>query len=183
MISYVECLSGEASSGVTSRCFSPVPESDETDRLLPNRKIPAFQPKTEGSLRRRLLSSRIHQYATTRIQSTEYSNKDNHGPVFTNPAFVPNRRTSSGPPSPEPRPGYVDPNPAKFQDFVRPQHRVALPPRVTDKPRKRRGLFRRRTNTDVTTPLIYKGQSWVSLQVLLMFLWEPFSSHYPDTYD
>ncbi|KAF6734920.1 Nance-Horan syndrome protein [Oryzias melastigma] len=60
MISYVECLSGEgAGPGVKSHCWNGGPD-EERDELLP-RKMPALQPKTEGSLRRRLLSAKIHQ--------------------------------------------------------------------------------------------------------------------------
>ncbi|XP_028445960.1 uncharacterized protein LOC114563314 [Perca flavescens] len=60
MISYVECLGGEgAGPGVGSRCWNGVPDED-LDELLP-RQIAALQPKTEGSLRRRLLSAKIHQ--------------------------------------------------------------------------------------------------------------------------
>ncbi|TKS66673.1 Nance-Horan syndrome protein [Collichthys lucidus] len=61
MISYVECLGGEgAGPGVASRCWNAGPD-EERDELLP-RKMAALQPKTEGSLRRRLLSARIHQH-------------------------------------------------------------------------------------------------------------------------
>lgn len=60
MISYVECLSGEgAGPGVTSHCWNGGPD-EEQDELLP-RKMTVLQPKTEGSLRRRLLSAKIHQ--------------------------------------------------------------------------------------------------------------------------
>ncbi|XP_058474591.1 mucin-2 isoform X5 [Solea solea] len=60
MISYVECLGGEgAGPGVTSRCWDAGPD-EERDELLP-REMAALQPKTEGSLRRRLLTARIHQ--------------------------------------------------------------------------------------------------------------------------
>lgn len=61
MISYVECLGGEgAGHGVSSRCWNRDPD-DERDELLP-RKMVTLQPKMEGSLRRRLLSARIHQH-------------------------------------------------------------------------------------------------------------------------
>lgn len=61
MISYVECLGGEgAGHGVASRCWNTGPD-EERDELLPC-KMAALQPKTEGSLRRRLLSARIHQH-------------------------------------------------------------------------------------------------------------------------
>lgn len=61
MISYVECLGGEgAGQGVSTRCWNRCPD-DERDELLP-RKMAPLQPKLEGSLRRRLLSARIHQH-------------------------------------------------------------------------------------------------------------------------
>ncbi|XP_030642474.1 NHS-like protein 1 [Chanos chanos] len=55
MIAYVDCLSTEPS----GRCWNRTYYEDE-DELLPlyTRKL---QPKTEGSLRRRLLTSKIHQ--------------------------------------------------------------------------------------------------------------------------
>lgn len=61
MISYVECLGGEgAGHGMSTRCWNRGPD-EERDELLP-RKMAALQPKMEGSLRRRLLSARIHQH-------------------------------------------------------------------------------------------------------------------------
>lgn len=61
MISYVECLGGEgAGHGMSTHCWNTGPD-EERDELLP-RKMAALQPKTEGSLRRRLLSARIHQH-------------------------------------------------------------------------------------------------------------------------
>lgn len=61
MISYVECLGGDgAGHGMTTRCWNGSPD-EEQDELLP-RKLAALHPKTEGSLRRRLLSARIHQH-------------------------------------------------------------------------------------------------------------------------
>lgn len=45
---------------MASRCWNPGPD-DERDELLP-RKMAALQPKMEGSLRRRLLSAKIHQH-------------------------------------------------------------------------------------------------------------------------
>lgn len=60
MISYVECLGGEgAGPGASSHCWNGGPD-EERDELLP-RKMAALQPKTEGSLRRRLLSAKIYQ--------------------------------------------------------------------------------------------------------------------------
>lgn len=61
MISYVECLGGDgAGHGMATRCWNSSPD-EEQDELLP-RKLAALHPKTEGSLRRRLLSARIHQH-------------------------------------------------------------------------------------------------------------------------
>ncbi|XP_078022136.1 uncharacterized protein LOC144461961 [Epinephelus lanceolatus] len=61
MISYVECLGREgAGPGVGSSCWNGDPD-EERDELLP-RKMAALQPKTEGSLRRRLLSAKLHQH-------------------------------------------------------------------------------------------------------------------------
>ncbi|XP_075951273.1 uncharacterized protein LOC142953088 [Anarhichas minor] len=61
MISYVECLGGEgAGPNVGSRCWTGGPD-EEQDELLP-RKMATLQPKTEGSLRRRLLSAKIQQH-------------------------------------------------------------------------------------------------------------------------
>lgn len=61
MISYVECLGGEgAGHGMAAHCWNAGPD-EERDELLP-RKMAALQPKTGGSLRRRLLSARIHQH-------------------------------------------------------------------------------------------------------------------------
>lgn len=60
MISYVECLGGDvAGHGMATRCWNSPDE--EQDQLLP-RKLSVLHPKTEGSLRRRLLSARIHQH-------------------------------------------------------------------------------------------------------------------------
>ncbi|TRY59663.1 hypothetical protein DNTS_027404 [Danionella cerebrum] len=57
MIAYVECLSTEPA----GKCWNKTYYEDE-DELLPlyTRKL-NLQPKTEGSLRRRLLTSKIHQ--------------------------------------------------------------------------------------------------------------------------
>lgn len=61
MISYVECLGGDgAGHGMATRCWNSSPD-EEQDELLP-RKLANLHPKTEGSLRRRLLSARIHQH-------------------------------------------------------------------------------------------------------------------------
>ncbi|XP_055360746.1 serine-rich adhesin for platelets isoform X2 [Betta splendens] len=60
MISYVECLGGEGPGpGVASQCWNTGPD-EERDELLPRRMAP-LQPKTEGSLRRRLLTAKIYQ--------------------------------------------------------------------------------------------------------------------------
>lgn len=45
---------------MASRCWNTGPD-EERDELLP-RKMAVLQPKTEGSLRRRLLSAKIHQH-------------------------------------------------------------------------------------------------------------------------
>lgn len=57
MIAYVDCLSNEPA----GKCWTRTYYEDE-DELLPlyTRKL-HLQPKTEGSLRRRLLTSKIHQ--------------------------------------------------------------------------------------------------------------------------
>lgn len=58
MIAYVDCLSTEPA----AKCWNRTYYEDE-DELLPlyTRKLSNLQPKTEGSLRRRLLTSKIHQ--------------------------------------------------------------------------------------------------------------------------
>ncbi|XP_077959725.1 uncharacterized protein LOC120817421 isoform X5 [Gasterosteus aculeatus] len=61
MIPYAECLGGEGRRPVvTSRCWNGGGD-EEQDELLP-RKMAALKPRTEGSLRRRLLSAKIHQH-------------------------------------------------------------------------------------------------------------------------
>lgn len=57
MIAYVDCLSTEPA----GKCWNKTYYEDE-DELLPlhTRKL-NLQPKTEGSLRRRVLTSKIHQ--------------------------------------------------------------------------------------------------------------------------
>ncbi|XP_045062044.1 NHS-like protein 1 [Coregonus clupeaformis] len=73
MIAYVDCLSPELLGGggvrVGARCWKGGYSEDE-DELLPLcskdvRKMPSLQPKSEGSLRRRLLTSKIHQQRDT----------------------------------------------------------------------------------------------------------------------
>ncbi|KAL7861906.1 hypothetical protein SRHO_G00133470 [Serrasalmus rhombeus] len=58
MIAYVDCLSKEPA----GKCWNRTYYEDE-DELLPlyTRKLSNLHPKTEGSLRRRLLTSKIHQ--------------------------------------------------------------------------------------------------------------------------
>ncbi|MFT7810663.1 NHS-like protein 1 isoform X3 [Arapaima gigas] len=59
MIAYVHCLSSEPALG----CWHKAYYEDE-EELLPlytRRRMGNVQPKTEGSLRRRLLASKIHQ--------------------------------------------------------------------------------------------------------------------------
>ncbi|KAM9830648.1 uncharacterized protein nhsl1a isoform 1-T1 [Syngnathus typhle] len=61
MIPYVECLGRDGTgSSVASQCWNSGPD-EEQDQLLP-RNITPLQPKTEGSLRRRLLTAKIHQH-------------------------------------------------------------------------------------------------------------------------
>ncbi|KAK1876294.1 Ribonuclease 3 [Dissostichus eleginoides] len=64
MISYVECLGGEGASpigggGAAARCWNGISDEDREELLPP--KMAALQPKTEGSLRRRLLSAKLRQ--------------------------------------------------------------------------------------------------------------------------
>lgn len=152
---------------MASRCWNTGPD-DERDELLP-RKMAALQPKTEGSLRRRLLSARIYQHhcsmwganaggAADRPGSPPVEEKplpphlqypgswyraqhlpprphihpsfapEAHGKIFFTPEthgkpypqspllqqqrcsiLTQRRRTSSCPPTPEPRPGYTLP--------------------------------------------------------------------------
>ncbi|XP_072305760.1 uncharacterized protein [Eucyclogobius newberryi] len=171
MISYVDCLAGESSvPDLTPQCFSPVPEPDDSVRLLP-RKPPPVQTRAraEGSLRRRLLSARVHhQYAT---QQSHGPPRPNHSTAWglgqevkgdANPegqhrsVFGGNRRTSYT--NPEPHPGYTKTHPPlKYQDVHLLQ---APPPQFKYKPKKRRGWFRRkRKNQDPSpsTPLLFHG--------------------------
>lgn len=56
----MECLGGEGTGpGLTSRCWNAIPD-EELEELLP-RKMSTLQPKSSGSLRRRLLSAKLHQ--------------------------------------------------------------------------------------------------------------------------
>ncbi|CAB1425375.1 unnamed protein product [Pleuronectes platessa] len=229
MISYVECLSGEgAGPGVASRCWNPGPD-EELDELLP-RKMAALQPKTEGSLRRRLLSAKIHQHhdAVWRMNTGGVAGRpgsptgdrkhqppqlfysgnspwhhpqqlparphihpsftpEAHGKLFlapeiygkphpqtaplqsqrpTCPILTQRCRTSSCPPTPEPRPGYTMSFPSShgaLPPFMEP----AVPPQYQYQPSRRRKTnffcFRRRQGRSSrleatqTTPLLHRG--------------------------
>ncbi|KAF3688348.1 hypothetical protein EXN66_Car004020 [Channa argus] len=123
MISYVECLGGEgAGPAVASRCWNTVPD-EERDELLP-RKMAALQPKTEGSLRRRLLSAKIHQHhkaiwgmnaggASGRPQSPVFDQK-------TLPAHLQH-------PGPWSRPKYIPPQPHGHASLAPEAHGKLLP--------------------------------------------------------
>lgn len=228
MISYVECLGGEgAGPGVGSRCWNAGPD-EERDELLP-RKMAALQPKTEGSLRRRLLSAKIHQHhdailglnagsvgrpvtpsGDKKLLPPHFQYPGNspwyrrqhlppgphvhpsfapeaHGKLFlapeaygkpnpqsahlqlprsTCPVLTQRRRTSSGPPTPEPRPGYTLPVPSPLSappPFKEPE----VPPQYRYQPSRRRrtGLFFFRSRQGrssgleptQTTPLLRRG--------------------------
>ncbi|KAF1394418.1 hypothetical protein PFLUV_G00000070 [Perca fluviatilis] len=149
MISYVECLGGEgAGPAVGSRCWNGVPD-EELDELLP-RQIAALQPKTEGSLRRRLLSAKIHQQ---------------HGAILgQNAAEAHGNRY----PIQEPRPGYTLPAASPFgaqTHFVEPE---VVPPQYRYRPSRGRQNFffcfgRRRGRSygpeaAQTTPLLHTAE-------------------------
>lgn len=223
MISYVECLGGEgAGPGVASHCWNMGPD-EERDELLP-RKIASLQPKTEGSLRRRLLSAKVHQHHNAWLKAggtdgmpgmpTGDTKKppphlqgvwhlhqhlpprphihpsfgpEAHGKLFFNPevygkphprsppiqqqrsacpVITQRRRTSSCPPTPEPRPGYTLPIPSPLS--VQPSSRnPELPLQYHYQPSRRRrsGFFcfrlrrGRRSGLDATqtTPLLHRG--------------------------
>ncbi|XP_021167027.2 NHS-like protein 1, partial [Fundulus heteroclitus] len=219
MISYVECLGGEgAAPGVSSQCWNGGPD-EERDELLP-RKMAALQPKTEGSLRRRLLSAKIYQQQSAmlgmnganRPASPSADRKpppphlqcnpwilpprqhvhpslppEAYGKLFFSPEtcekpqvqtsalqvqrpscpiLAQRRRTSSCPPSPEPRPGYALPVPSSV-GVVNPPTEPEVPPQYRYQPTKRRktrfSWFRRcqRRNLQqealATTPLLQKA--------------------------
>lgn len=228
MISYVECLGGEgAGPGVTSRCWNSGPD-EERDELLP-RKMIALQPKTEGSLRRRLLRAKIYQHhdaiyglnaggigkpaspsgdkkplpAHLQYQANSPWFRPQHlAPGFhVNPSFTPEargklfltpeaygkhppqfsplhlqrpscpvltqrRRTSSCPPTPEPRPGYIVPVPSHLiatSPFKEPEP----PPQYCYRPSRKHKTnlfcFKRRQckssgkQATQTTPLLHRG--------------------------
>lgn len=236
MISYVDCLGGEgAGPGASSHCWNGGPD-EERDELLP-RKMAALQPKTEGSLRRRLLSAKIYQQQSamlglnTRPASPSGDRKplpphlqghpwhlpprqhlhpslplEAHGKLFfspescgksqTSPLQVPRpscpilnhrRRTSSCPPSPEPRPGYALPAP-NLLSVTNPPKEPEVPPQYRYQPTKRRKTrflwFRRRQGNVSkqealsTTPLLQKGTALSLDKVLILHqLEEPVYYH------
>lgn len=181
MISYVECLAGEgAGPGMTTRCWNSASD-DERDELLP-RKLAALQPKTEGSLRRRLLSAKIHQqhgaiYKDRKPLPPQYPGPWLHPqhlphtflppepPGKHHPVLVPRRQASLSPPAPESRLGYTRPPPPP-QSATPPLREPEVPPRqYCYQPRSRRSLFRfrrwrgwsSRTGAVQTTPLLDRG--------------------------
>ncbi|XP_061693897.1 NHS-like protein 1 [Syngnathoides biaculeatus] len=202
MISYVECLGGDgAGNGVASHCWNSEPD-DEQDQLLP-RKITPLQPKTEGSLRRRLLTAKIHQHHEAiwgknagmagwpprgdkihlpshlqypsalygqRCSPQDRTHASTSSPLITaevprkqpvqshqstRPALIQWRRTSTCPPTPEPRPGYTPPDtpPLKASEY-------SYQPSV----RRKNRIFRFKTQQrKETTPLLHKakdGERW-----------------------
>lgn len=220
MISYVECLGGDgAGPGVSSRCWNSGPD-EERDQLLPC-KMAALQPKTEGSLRRRLLSAKIHQhhnaiygidaggagwpggpscekmplpphpqYAGPWFQPQPLPPRPHvhpphppqaHGKLLLapdvhgkhnpqslqmpRPVLTQRRRTSSCPPTPEPRPGYTFPHPSPLSTTP-PLRESEVPPQYCYRPSRghKTNFFclkwrGRSTRQDVmqTTPLLHRG--------------------------
>ncbi|XP_031643593.1 tyrosine-protein phosphatase non-receptor type 23-like isoform X1 [Oncorhynchus kisutch] len=92
MIAYVDCLSTEpvVGGGVGAQCWKGGFSEDE-DELLPAcskdiQKMLYLQPKSEGSLRRRLLTSKIHQqrdgpWASRPLARGQPDNKGLQGPL------------------------------------------------------------------------------------------------------
>lgn len=228
MISYVECLGGEgAGPGGASHCWNGGPD-DERDELLP-RKMVVLQPKTEGSLRRRLLSAKIHQHHDAILGlnaggaarpgmpsgdrkplpphlqypgnspwyrrqhlpprphvhpslppeahgklflAPEAYRKPNtpppplHPPRSTCPVLTQRRRTTSAPPTPEPRPCYTLPAPSPLIG-PHPLREPEVPPQYRYRPSRRRKTsffcFRPRQGRSSgleatqTTPLLRRG--------------------------
>ncbi|KAK2857165.1 hypothetical protein Q5P01_005900 [Channa striata] len=118
MISYVECLGGEgAGPGVASRCWNTVPD-EERDELLP-RKMAALQPKTEGSLRRRLLSAKIHQHhkAIWGMNAGGVSGRP-QSPVFEQKTLPPHLQYPASWSCPQ----YITPQPHGYTSFVPEAH-------------------------------------------------------------
>lgn len=203
---------------MTSHCWNRGPD-EERDELLPG-KMAILQPKTEGSLRRRLLSAKIHQQQNAMLHlNASRANRpaspssdrkpfsphlqcpgnspwqlpphphvqpslapEAHGKVFLAPeahgkpqmsfsslhvqrpscsVLTHRRRTSSCPPTPEPRPGYALPVPSPLSKSDPPKE----PPQYRHKPTKRRRFFgikrcRKRSSRQealITTPLLQKG--------------------------
>lgn len=207
-----------------SRCWNAGPD-EERDELLP-RKMAALQPKTEGSLRRRLLSAKLHQHheaiwglnAAGRPGSPLGDKKpppphlqypsnspwyrsqhrphvhpslptEPHGKLIlapdacgkprppppllqlqrpTCPMLAQRRRTSSCPPTPEPRRGYTLPVPSPLMAPT-PFREPEVPPQYHYRPSRGRRTgffcFRRCKGTrsveqpKQTTPLLHRGRS------------------------
>ncbi|XP_051910095.1 NHS-like protein 1 isoform X2 [Hippocampus zosterae] len=208
MISYVECLGRDVAAGnsVASQCWNSEPD-EEQDQLLPRKMVP-LQPKTEGSLRRRLLTAKIHQhqeaiwgrnagmagwpptghqkplppqpqypkpcddhhrsphdriYASVPPEAhgkTSFAEIHRKQPAQSHqvprPALPQWRRTSSCPPTPEPRRGYVppDPSPLKVRE-------LEVPPQYGYRPGKKRKSkffgFKKRQRREAT-PLLCKAE-------------------------
>ncbi|XP_062303554.1 uncharacterized protein LOC134007853 [Osmerus eperlanus] len=143
MISYVDCLSAEPV-GVSRKCWKGAYSEDE-DELLP-RKMVALQPKTEGSLRRRLLTSKIHQqqdvlWAPRPLAEGPQHDKPSQG-LFTHP--------------------YTGPQPKGSPPGLLLHHRQKLSLNLGSKPQP--GYFsmnqHRRTSYSPTTPEPQHGYSF-----------------------
>ncbi|KAM8873306.1 uncharacterized protein nhsl1a isoform 1-T2 [Synchiropus picturatus] len=118
MISYVDCLGGDASGQViASRCWNSPPD-DEQVELLP-RNMAVLQPRTEGSLRRRLLSARIHQNHRERLQAEAGGSKrlppycQSPGPLLHSPLSPHPHVHPSRPPDAHGRPLFALEQPVK----------------------------------------------------------------------
>ncbi|XP_077399373.1 uncharacterized protein nhsl1a isoform X2 [Vanacampus margaritifer] len=216
MISYVDCLGRDgAGNSVASQCWNSGPD-EEQDQLLP-RRITPLQPKTEGSLRRRLLTAKIHQHheaiwgrnagmagwppsgdkkhlpphlqypnpwygQNCSPQGRIYTSvpSEVHGkPLLTDihgkqtvqsyqvprPALTQWRRTSSYPPTPEPRPGYTPPDPSPLK-VPSPFKELEVAPQYShraSKRRKRKFFSFKKQQQKEATPLLHNakdGDRW-----------------------
>ncbi|CAL8306713.1 unnamed protein product [Merluccius merluccius] len=87
MVSYVDCLTTEhAGSVVGGGCWRGGGEEEDRDELLP-RKMASMRPRTDGSLRRRLLSARIAQRHDLWPNHAHHPSNPAHPP--SNPAHHP----------------------------------------------------------------------------------------------
>ena len=170
MISYVECLGGEGASpigggGAAARCWNGISDEDREELLPP--KMAALQPKTEGSLRRRLLSAKLRQQQQDAILALNSGGgivpsgadkkppqqfcspwfhrqpQEAHGkPVARNPVLTTRSRTRSCPPTPEPRPLYSLPAPRPSLYATEPPVREPeAPPQYRYRPSRGRGFL------------------------------------------